>query len=144
MEKYTQRDQLIELANKMFIYTDEQDWELLQKEVFKNEVHMDMSSLGGPASLMTALEVCEMWKTGLEGVDFVNHLAGNYLVSIKEKKAEVFAYATATHFKETAKNGRTREFVGKYKLGMVQTKTGWRINRFVYTLKYMSGNITLE
>ena len=85
MEKYNQRDQLIELANKLFIYTDEQDWELLQKEVFQEKVDMDMSSLGGPASEMTALEICEMWKAGLEGIDSVNHLAGNYLVTIKEK-----------------------------------------------------------
>ena len=144
MEKYNQRDQLIEVANKLFIYTDEQDWEMLQKEVFQEEVHLDMSSLGGPVSVMSALEICEMWKTGFEGIDSVNHLAGNYLVTIKEKKAEVFAYATATHYKEAAQNGKTREFVGTYKLGMVHTKKGWRINRFVYTLKYMNGNIALE
>lgn len=144
MEKYNQRDQLIELANKLFIYTDEQDWELLQKEVFQEKVDMDMSSLGGPSNEMTALEICEMWKAGLEGIDSVNHLAGNYLVTVKEKKADVFAYATATHYKEAAQQGKTREFVGTYKLGMVHTKKGWRINRFTYTLKYMNGNLSLD
>ena len=144
MEKYNQRDQLIEVANKLFIYTDEQDWEMLQKEVFEEEVHMDMSSLGGPVSKMTALEVCEMWKAGLEGIDSVNHLAGNYLASINKKKAELFAYATATHYREAAQYGKTREYVGTYKLGMTNTKKGWRINRFVYTLKYMNGNLSLE
>ncbi len=144
MEEFTLRDQLIEIANKLFIYTDEQDWEMLQKEVFDKEVNMDMSSLGGPVATMTALEICEMWKSGVEGIDSVNHLAGNCLVTVKEEKADVFAYATATHYKEAAQNGKTREFVGKYNLGMVKTKKGWRINNFVYTLKYMNGNLNLE
>ena len=144
MEKFTERDQLIEIANKLFIYTDEQDWEMLQKEVFDKEVHMDMSSLGGPVALMTALEICEMWKSGFEGIDSVNHLAGNYLVTIKENKADLFAYATATHYKEAAHNGKIREFVGTYALGMIKTSKGWRLNKFVYTLKYMNGNLTLD
>ncbi len=144
MEKFSTRDQLIELANRLFIYTDELHWDLLQAEVFHKEVHFDMASLGGPVKQMAASEICDMWKSGFEGIDAINHLAGNYLVTISENEAEVFAYATATHYKESAKLGKTREFIGTYKLGMIMTNAGWRINRFTYTLKYMNGNLSLE
>ena len=144
METHSLREQLIEIANKLFIYTDEQDWEKLQSEVFAEKVHLDMSSLGGPVQEMTAMEICAMWKSGFEGIDGVNHLSGNFLVSINKKQAEVFCYATATHFKESAQKGKTREFVGTYRLGMRKVEKGWRINRFVYTLKYMNGNLILD
>lgn len=144
MENFSTRDQLVELANKLFIYTDERDWSLLKAEVFHEQVDFNMSSLGGPVRQMTAREICDMWKDGFEGIDAINHLAGNHLVKASENEAEVFAYATATHFKEAARNGKTREFVGTYQLGMTMTKEGWRINRFTYTLKYMNGNLSLE
>lgn len=144
MENFSTRDQLIELANKLFIYTDERNWSLLKTEVFHERVDFNMSSLGGPVRQMTATEICDMWKEGFEGIDAINHLAGNYLVKASENEAEVFAYATATHFKESAQMGKTREFVGKYHLGMTKTQEGWRINRFTYILKYMNGNLTLE
>jgi hypothetical protein len=40
----------------------------------------------------------------------------------------VFAYATATHFKKLATNGKTREFVGTYELHLMNTQIGWRID----------------
>ncbi len=144
MEIYSLRDQLIETANKLFVYTDDQDWEKLLSEVFAEKVHINMASLGGPVQEMGAMEICAMWKSGFEGIDAVNHLSGNFLVSVNEKKAEVFCYATATHFKESAQKGKTREFVGTYQLGMRRLEKGWRINRFTYTLKYMTGNLTLD
>ena len=144
MEAFSTREQLSETANKLFIYTDERDWNGLQSEVFDHEVQLDMSSLGGPVEQMKAKAICDMWQSGFEGIDSINHLAGNYLVSVKGEVADVFAYATATHFKEAAKNGKTREFVGKYQLGMRKSEAGWRIFKFTYSLKYMTGNLTLD
>ena len=144
MEEFSTREQLTETATKLFVYTDERQWDRLQAEVFDREVQLDMSSLGGPAELMTAKAICEMWESGFEGIDAINHLAGNYLVSVHGTEAGVFAYATATHFKEAALHGKTREFVGTYQLGMRKVEAGWRIHRFTYTLKYMTGNLTLD
>lgn len=144
MEQFSVRDQIIEIVNKLFIYTDEQKWDQLQNEVFTKEIWFDMSSMGGEAKDITAKEVCEMWQKGFEGIDAVNHLSGNHLVTIDGADAEVFAYATATHYKKAAQQGNTRTFVGTYNIHLMQTQHGWRINAFKYNLKYVEGNMELK
>ncbi len=141
---HTEREEIIEIVNKLFIYTDYQEWEKLQNEVFTPNVFLDMSSLVAEATTLTSQEICSNWKTGFEGLDAVNHLAGNYLVTITDKEADVFAYATATHFKESATNGKIREFVGSYDLHLVKTENGWRIDKFKYNLKYAIGNMDMS
>ncbi len=85
-----------------------------------------------------------MWEEGFKELDAVNHLAGNYLVNLESgDKATVFAYATATHFKEAATRGNTREFVGTYDLKLTRSENGWRIHSFIYHLKYATGNLEL-
>ena len=142
--EHTVREQIIEVVNKLFVYTDEQDWYALKNEVFTEIVHFDMSSLGQEIVEKPAQEICEDWKAGFAGLDAVNHLAGNHLVTIKENEAVVFAYATATHYKETAIEGKTREFVGTYNLVLEKGPEGWRINSFKYNLKYVTGNIDMK
>ena len=138
---HTTREQIIETVNKLFIYTDDRQWDKLQDEVFSPEVHFDMSSLGGDISMMSAKQICDAWNAGFEGIDAINHLAGNYLVTVNDSEADVFVYATATHYKEATSQGKTREFVGTYNLHLIKTGTGWRIDRFKYNLKYTNGNL---
>ncbi len=144
METFSVREQIVEIVNKLFIYTDERQWDKLQSEVFTQEVQFDMSSLGGPKERKTAIEICKIWEDGLKEIDAVNHLAGNYLVNIQENSAQVFAYATATHYKESASHGKTREFVGTYELDLVFLEKRWRIGSFKYNLKYANGNMELS
>ena len=139
-----EREEIIEQINKLFIYTDDRNWELLKSEVFAEIVFLDMTSLGGEAKEMTSVEICEMWEEGFKEIDSVNHLAGNHLVKKKsDNEAVAFCYSTATHFKDSAQNGKTREFVGKYDFKLRKTNKGWRIFHFVYTLKYTNGNMDL-
>jgi hypothetical protein len=144
MNHFSVREQIIEIVNKLFVYTDYQEWDKLINEVFTEEIQFDMTSLGGEAKKMAAKEVCEVWQKGFEGLDAVNHLAGNHLVTINEQAADVFAYATATHYKSSATQGKTREFVGSYNLHLIYTEQGWRIDVFKYNLKYMNGNIEFK
>lgn len=145
MESFTTREQIIEVVNRLFVYTDNREWDLLQKEVFAGKVSLDMSSLGGSKSLLASSAICEMWAEGFKDIDSVNHLGGNYLVELQSKDAAtVMAYATATHYKEDATKGKTREFVGTYNLDLIKGENGWRINAFTYNLKYLNGNVTLE
>lgn len=143
MEAFTIREQIIETVTKLFVYTDYREWDKLLDEVFTPQLYFDMASMGGEAKDTTAKEVCDMWRTGFEGIDAVNHLAGNYLVRINGDTADVFAYATATHFKNAAALGKTREFVGSYNLHLIRTEQGWRIDVFKYNLKYANGNLQL-
>ena len=144
MNAFTTREQIVETVHRLFIYTDYQEWSKLQEEVFTQQVLFDMSSLGMEIKKITAKEICEIWRNGFTGIDAVNHLAGNILVTMKEHGAEVFAYATATHFKNNATETKTREFVGSYNLHLSETKQGWRIDQFRYNLKYMNGNLELK
>ena len=145
MTEFSQREQIVETVNKLFVYTDSQQWEGLQREVFAVLVNLDMSSLGGPVDEFTSGAICDMWKEGFKDLDAINHLGGNYIVNIHGNgTANVLAYATATHYKQSAKKGTTREFVGTYDLGLANTEGGWRIESFTYNLKYMQGNLELE
>lgn len=144
MITYSVRDEIIEIVNRLFVYTDRQEWEKLKAEVFTHEVFFDMSSMGGEKEEKTAEDICKLWEKGFQGIDSVNHLAGNYMVSIHDTTASVFAYATATHYKETAGKGKTREYTGTYELGLLKQSSGWRIYQFRYNLKYAIGNLPLE
>jgi hypothetical protein len=134
--------ELTELANKLFMYTDAQQWDLLLSEVFTETIEFDMSSINGQAPLqLKASEVCDTWKNGFAGIDSVHHQAGHYLITIKENAATIYAYAVATHYKKGATLGNTRSFTGSYNLKAIETKEGWRINHFKYNLKFAEGNL---
>src|SRR6476660_5530533 len=102
MQTFSLRDEIVEVINKLFVYTDEQLWDKLIDEVFVDKVLFDMSSLGGEKMETTAENICAIWKKGFEGIDAINHLAGNYLIEINNNIAVAFAYATATHYKASA------------------------------------------
>ena len=144
MVSFSVRDEIVEVINKLFVYTDMQEWEKLQTEVFSDDVFFDMSSLGGQKSEMKSEAICELWRNGFVGIDSINHLAGNYLVQINDTTATVFAYATATHYKAAATKGKTREFTGTYNISLMKHGIGWRIFRFQYNLKYATGNTDLS
>ncbi|GHB80854.1 nuclear transport factor 2 family protein [Persicitalea jodogahamensis] len=140
---FTEREQIIEVVNRLFVYTDQQRWEALQEEVFTGHVQFDMSSMGDESKELTSQEICEYWSKVFDGVDSVNHLAGNHLVTIVDNSAEVFVYATATHFKESASEGKIREYFGTYNLHLKHMTEGWRIDSFKYELKFSAGNSQL-
>jgi len=146
MEVKSKYDELIELANKLFIYTDHQQWAKLLAEVFTENVLFDMSSLGrGEPEKMLATSICDMWRAGFAGIDRVHHQSGNFLVNFSgDDSAEIFCYAIALHYKNDATKGKTRQFVGSYNLHAVLTDVGWRLNAFKYNVKFIDGNTELK
>jgi hypothetical protein len=145
MDTPTTREQIIETSNRLFNFTDAQNWVALKQEVFAEEVVVDMTSMGMPeVKKMLAQDLCDMWQNGFAGLDAVFHLAGNHVVNLHEDHADVFCYASATHYKKAATQGNTRTFDGTYDLHLVKTLKGWRIDSFKYNLKYMKGNAELK
>jgi hypothetical protein len=142
MELKSKHDTVIELVNKLFVYTDLQYWDKLLKEVFMEEVAFDMSSAGGGSRrTIRAAEICEIWQKAFAGLDHIHHQSGNYIVDFNgETEATIFCYAIATHYKQSATKGPVREFVGSYELRASFTDLGWRLAAFTYTLKYIHGN----
>ncbi len=143
--EFSVREQIIEIVNKLFVYTDNRQWQNLLNEVFTESVLFDMSLAGGGKPVtISAKEVCDKWEKGFEGIDAIHHQAGNYLVTLNTTRAAVHAYAIAIHFKEAAQHGKTREFIGSYDLQLSnEPGKGWRINTFRYHLKCISGNVDL-
>ena len=138
-------EQITDIVNRLFVYTDEQEWGNLKSEVFDREIHFDMVSMGSErAEIKTAAEICEMWNEGFKELDAVHHQAGNYIISIDGKESTVKAYAIASHYKKEATQGNIREFVGSYDLKLIETENGWRINFFKYNLKYADGNVEFK
>ncbi len=144
-EILTDKMELTELANKLFMYFDAQKWQLMLNEVFTPTIGFDMSSAGGGApTIVEAKAVCEMWRQVFSGLDSVHHQAGHYLITVKNDEADIFGYAVAFHYKKVATKGHTRSFVGSYDLKAVRTIDGWRLSEFKYNLKFIDGNATLE
>lgn len=145
LEQLADKSELQELANKLFMYCDAQQWLRLMDEVLLEEIWFDMSSAGGAEPAMVpSRDICAMWKEGFRDLDAVHHQAGHYIITVKNSEADIFGYAVATHFKKSAKNGQTRSFVGSYELKARTTSSGWRLSQFKYNLKYIDGNSSLE
>jgi hypothetical protein len=141
---FADKVEITELSNKLFMYVDAQQWDKVLDEVFTENVWFDMTSAGGPAKELPAKEICELWREGFSGLDAIHHQAGHYLININETKADIYAYAIATHYKKTATKGNSRMFVGSYELKALKTVTGWRLSQFKYNLKYVDGNASLQ
>ena len=139
------KQQLTELVNRLFMYTDDQNWQGIASEVFTPNVYLDMQSNGGgtPAT-MTAQAVTDGWERGFQGVDAVHHQGGHYIITVNGNQADVYGYAVATHYRAAATQGNTRTYVGSYEIKTERTGTGWRINALKYNLKYRDGNETLQ
>ena len=142
MEDIADKTEITELVNKLFMYTDERNWAMLMEEVFTERVDFDMTGSG--TSAKTAEEICETWEAGLKDIDQLHHQAGHYLIHFESAEADIYAYAIAWHYRKAAANGHTRTFIGSYDLHAIETPQGWRLNKFVYHLKFMDGNETLQ
>jgi hypothetical protein len=142
MIEKSKREEIVELAVKLFVFTDEQNWDGLSKEVFTETVVFDMSSLGGNGAEKTSSSsIIENWKKSFEGLDAIFHQSGNYLVNIRDEgHAELSCSCIAVHYNKSATKGTTREFYGNYDIVCVLTDIGWRINGLRYKVKFVSGN----
>lgn len=143
--QFTDREQIVETVNKLFVYTDNQEWIKLQDQVFTSNVEVDMVSMGAKQpEQVSSREICHRWEQAFKELDAIHHQAGNYMVEIDGDQTSVFAYSITTHYRESARKGKFREFVGSYNLHLVKIHAGWRIDKFKYNLKYTSGNMNLE
>lgn len=139
------KQQLTELANRLFMYTDARNWTGLQNEVFTPMVYLDMQSNGGaPPATVTAKSITDGWNQNFQILDELHHQGGHYLITVTGDQADLFGYAVATHYRAAATNGKTRTFVGDYDMKAERTSSGWRLNYLKYNLKYSEGNLTLD
>ena len=143
-KQFSDKIEITELCNKLFMYVDALQWDKILSEVFTETVWFDMTSAGGEAKKLSAKEICEIWRQGFIDLDAVHHQAGHYLITVNGNDADIYGYAIATHYKKAASKGKSRMFVGSYDLKALKTDKGWRLSQFKYNLKYIDGNVSLE
>lgn len=139
VEYLLQKDEVLTVVNKLFVYTDNRNWNGLQEEVFTAQVNFDM----GQPSVLAATAITAMWDKGLKALEAIHHQTGNYTVTINGNQAEVNCYGTAWHYRQHPSGRNTRVFVGSYTLKLEKGTAGWRINTFIFHKKFIDGNLEL-
>jgi len=138
------KEKIVETIIKLFVYTDQRDWEKVQF-VFAQEVLFDMTSLaGGDPGTLTPQQITDAWDEGLKPLEAIHHQTGNYMVKINGLEADACCYATSTHYLPNPSGNNTRTFVGSYDFHLIKREDQWKINLFRFNLKYMDGNVDLN
>lgn len=139
------RQQVEDLVIRMFVATDERDWETL-KTCFTDPFVLDMTSMvGGGPSTMSPSQVAAAWAEGFRPLSHVHHQVGNFQTTVNGSSATVRCYGIALHHRNRiAAERKTRRFVGTYEFEISQAEGRWRIARFRFNLKFIDGNLELE
>ena len=135
---------VVETIDRLFVSTDNRDWEGV-KACFADEVVLDMTSMaGGEPGKLTPQQIADAWAQGLKGLKAIHHQAGNYDVTLKGAEADVFCYGIAFHYLPNATGKNSRTFVGSYNFHLKKIGTEWKIDIFKYNLKFIDGNLELH
>jgi len=139
-----EQNEVIAMANRLFICTDNRDWQCV-RDVFAPEVLFDMTSLtGGRPEKKTPQQIADGWDLGLKELKAIHHQAGNYQPAVRGNEADLFCYGIAFHYLPNPTNQNTRTFVGSYNFHLVKGDGGWKIDRLKFNLKFIDGNKDLE
>lgn len=132
----------IETVVKLFIATDQQNWnEVLS--VFSENVFLDYSSMTGEKGVeVSSKQIVDAWSSFLPGFENTHHQVGNFVVKENKGIVEVFCYGTATHFL-TNENGNVWTVVGSYNFKVEQKEDQFMISSMVFNFKYQDGNLEL-
>ena len=129
---------------RLFVATDERDWPTLE-DCFTNPFVLDMTSMvGGDPAEMTPQQVAQAWAAGFEPLDHVHHQIGNLRTEVDGDNATVKCYGVAFHHRSSAAGLKTRVFVGTYDLSLTHQGDTWRVDRLVFHLSFIDGNLNLE
>jgi 3-phenylpropionate/cinnamic acid dioxygenase small subunit len=121
---------------RLFIATDAKDWDTVEA-LFTDEVEFDMTSLaGGEPAIMSGAEIAAAWAEGLKDIQEIHHQAGNFLITLGDDEADIFCYATATHYRPERAEPVTT-YVGSYDFHLIEEDTAWKIDLFRFNVKYV-------
>ena len=129
---------------RMFVATDERDWQALQA-CFTSPFVLDMTSMvGGEPATMTPQQVAKAWADAFQPLDHVHHQIGNIRTALAGDQALVKCYGVAFHHRAKAHGIKSRVFVGTYELALRSAAGKWLISRLIFKLKFIDGNRELE
>lgn len=132
------------LITKMFDYLDTLKFKQLREEILAKNLFFDIYPTHIEPKVRTAVEACEIFNSYSHSVDATNRKIGDIIVSVEDKRANVFTSTTVTHFKKNTINENTRELNGDYHLILTKVTNEWKVSSFIYSANQVYGNITLE
>ena len=125
-----EKDKVTEVVNRLFISTDNRDWDTVS-QIFTSNVLFDMTSMvGGEPMTLTSQEIVTSWEKGLKPLKAIHHQTGNYIITVNKKEADVFCYGIASHYLPNKTNQNTRIFVGSYNFHLIKNGEVWQIDNF--------------
>lgn len=144
-EKLATRLAVEDAVIRMFVATDERDWDTLES-CFTNPFVLDMTSMmGGVPVSMTPRQVASAWAEGFKPLDHVHHQVGNFRTNVDGDTAQVRCYGVAFHHRAAVMRApKSRVFVGTYEAALVRITDRWQIQEFKFILKFIDGNLQLE
>ncbi|CAM1343454.1 nuclear transport factor 2 family protein [Tenacibaculum amylolyticum] len=135
----TEVNTIEQVVTKVFINTDNRNWEGVQAQ-FGPKVLLDYASMSGnPAAELTPKAITDAWKTVLPGFTSTHHQIGNFITEVNGTKAHVFCYGTATHYLED-EAGNVWTVVGSYDFNVEQIEGNWKVTSMKFNYKYQDGN----
>lgn len=127
---------------KLFIDTDERNWEGVEAQ-FAPKVVLDYESMSGnPAVEIAPSDITFGWRGVLPGFDSTHHQLGNFSSEINGDSAKSFCYGTATHYLEN-EHGSVWTVVGTYNFELRKIDNKWKVSLMKFNFKYQDGNTTL-
>jgi len=139
------RTAVVDTLVRLFVATDERDWENVER-CFGDVVLFDMASLaGGEPSHLVPSQITSAWAEGLAPIEAIHHQAGNFIVRVAGNQATASCYAVAWHYRRVASGRNSRTFVGSYDFHLMRDASRhWRIDLFRFNLKFIEGNPDLH
>ena len=129
---------IIDTVNAIFIGTDTHNWQLVYN-AFSSEVFLDYSSMGAEAATLSSDTIISSWQGILPGFDVTQHSISNHVVTLKGDEANCFSYGTALHYLPDD-DGDVWRVVGHYDHHLIRTEASWRVDKMIFTLKFIDGN----
>lgn len=139
-----EKDRLVDRITELFVATDRRDWPRVQSS-FTDTVHFDQTSLaGGKPAKVSPSDITNVWEEGLKPLKAIHHQIGNMQLQVDGDQATAKCYGIAYHYLPNRTGKDTRVFVGSYEFKLTKETDNWRINSFMYTVKFIDGNKELE
>lgn len=142
-EYLTARQEIIETVQRIFINTDNRNWDQVKKQ-FAGQVLLDYTSMaGGEPSTLTPQTIVHLWKELLPGFEQTQHTLSNFEVAIHGDEATVSHYGTAWHYLRNEDGDDVWMVVGMYNHHLLKRNELWKVDQMRFTFKFMDGNADL-
>ena len=139
------RDELVELMSRYADMADTKDW-AMATSVLCDEITIDFSSLGAPATTIDRATWCAQSERSFAGWTATHHAVTGHRISVDGDRATIRAHVRAEHWAppEVAAGGPDCWLVvGFYDNEAVRTTDGWRLSSITLTATHQENQSLL-